>query len=655
MATNDFETKFGILADATINDKLPAIQKHAIGFQVIDTEGDNNEKAVGIAAYKVGSRMVYVPMFWLNGRCKGGETMYLKSEDMFLPLSEVWLNFVETGKDFATGVVRAKDSSQKGSPYRVNIMELNQLHSKRAGEVPVFSLDGVENMLVCPDDCPEISLKEHLSMFSPKAAADLAEALVGNSKLANAMFLHYTPKELEGLIGERINIARKQAADPIEIITDRTDPRVKGLTVEEKMALVHDGIVIRDGRKEASEAFVAKDDTARWTTPTETGWYNVLMEDLSTKEGYVLSVSEPYSSDKPAAMHVIFPEDDGYVLVNTKPLVDEKVVIDREIPGDKVTAARLQEGLTEEDSWRGVILTDGENSEKVNFSKSVDGSVIRLSVGQKYYTIVLTGKAGKLVFKGGVAYIPEGARIIPAKSRNSYVYRLCESILPNLDSAIMTAGYTPVKVASDGHRYVVSSTKGEDINLTYPMAMQTLVRKYNLRCKQASDILKDANHPKRTVSHKGLTFYVATAADDYEFHGDDHTITKESISASNLDDRAIQSISEAATKGTKEVLDTKILAEMAKSGYPLDRVKENINTLVKAIDRLGRTLFMFYWHNDAFEDRYGKQNMESIEDSLRDNLRNLGDLVIYLKEKTTTADEAVSIDRDKEDLSDDMV
>lgn len=127
------------------------------------------------------------------------------------------------------------------------------------------------------------------------------------------------------------------------------------------------------------------------------------------------------------------------------------------------------------------------------------------------------------------------------------------------------------------------------------------------------------------------------------------------MSASNLDDRAIQGISEAATKGTKEVLDTKILAEMAKSGYPLDRVKENINTLVKAIDRLGRTLFMFYWHNDAFEDRYGKQNMESIEDSLRDNLRNLGDLVIYLKEKTTTADEAVSIDRDKEDLSDDMV
>ncbi|NBK24283.1 MAG: hypothetical protein EOM68_19905, partial [Spirochaetia bacterium] len=491
MATNDFETKFGILADATINDKLPAIQKHAIGFQVIDTDGDNNEKAIGISAYKIGTRLIYIPMFWINGRCKGGETMYLKSEDMFLPLSEVWLNFVETGKDFATGIVRAKDSSQKGGAYRVNIMELNQLHSKRAGEVPIFSLDGVENMMICPDDCPEISLKKHLSLFSPKAAADLAEALIGNSKLANAMFLHYTPKELESLIGGRIDIYHKRATDPVEIITDRNDPRVKGLTVDEKKTLIHEGIVVRDNRKEAAEAFVAKDDVSRWSTPSATGWYNILMEDLSTKEGFItaLPVRErkyPYAQDSPSyvdttsPMTVIFPEGDGYVMLTAMPLTDEKTPIDKALPGEKVTASLLQSVLAEND-WRGVIITDGENSSRVTLTKSSDESTIKLVSRDHTYTIVLTGKPGKLIFKGGAAYIPDGARLIKAKPASSGVYRLCESLSPNLDSAILTAGYTPVKVACDGHQYFVSSKLGTASKLSYPSAVQTLVSKYGIR------------------------------------------------------------------------------------------------------------------------------------------------------------------------------
>ena len=42
--------------------------------------------------------------------------------------------------------------------------------------------------------------------------------------------------------------------------------------------------------------------------------------------------------------------------------------------------------------------------------------------------------------------------------------------------------------------------------------------------------------------------------------------------------------------------------------------------------------------------------MDSIEDSVRDNIKSLGDLVMYLKEKTVSADEALA----NNDVSDDL-
>jgi len=44
----------------------------------------------------------------------------------------------------------------------------------------------------------EISLVRNLSLFTAKAAADLAAALVDKPRLANAMFAHYTPTRWAG-------------------------------------------------------------------------------------------------------------------------------------------------------------------------------------------------------------------------------------------------------------------------------------------------------------------------------------------------------------------------------------------------------------------------------------------------------------------------
>ena len=139
-----------------------------------------------------------------------------------------------------------------------------------------------------------------------------------------------------------------------------------------------------------------------------------------------------------------------------------------------------------------------------------------------------------------------------------------------------------------------------------------------------------------------------------EGYGNDHTITREVFATPGLSNREIKSISDASKTGVKEILDTKILSELAKNAYPLDKTSDYLPSFINSLDRLGRLLFMFYWHNDAFVERYGKQNLDQIEDSLKDNLQSLGDLVIYLKEKTITAEQALDADQG-DDLSKDLI
>ena len=88
-----FEQSFSNLAHAYLRDKAPTLLDHEIGFQLLDRNQENT-KAVGVFAFKVGSQSLFAPVFFLQGDLKGHELLYLKSQDMFVPLKENWLNYI---------------------------------------------------------------------------------------------------------------------------------------------------------------------------------------------------------------------------------------------------------------------------------------------------------------------------------------------------------------------------------------------------------------------------------------------------------------------------------------------------------------------------------------------------------------------------------
>ena len=96
----------------------------------------------------------------------------------------------------------------------------------------------------------------------------------------------------------------------------------------------------------------------------------------------------------------------------------------------------------------------------------------------------------------------------------------------------------------------------------------------------------------------------------------------------------MQLADQAAQSGQKHVFDQSTIAGLAglyDIGYAIDMY---VPELVKSLDRIGRILFIFYWKNDEFAERYGEQDLSQMEDLLRNVFKSFGTLVLRLQEKS---------------------
>lgn len=101
-----------------------------------------------------------------------------------------------------------------------------------------------------------------------------------------------------------------------------------------------------------------------------------------------------------------------------------------------------------------------------------------------------------------------------------------------------------------------------------------------------------------------------------------------------MDPEAMQLASDAAQAGQKEVFDKAAIGGLAKvydTGAVIDSYLPEFMT---AVDRLGRTLFLFYWRHNDFIDRYGTDDVIEMEDVLRSTFKQLGKLTMDLRRKS---------------------
>lgn len=310
-------------------------------------------------------------------------------------------------------------------------------------------------------------------------------------------------------------------------------------------------------------------------------------------------------------------------------------------------------------------------------------------------TVTINRRAGtKLRSSRGVLSIPDAYKIVevtappkPEAAKDDSFITMCSPCVPHcgdesknspiepgniIDVQLMlTKQANTLRLHSIGQQMSLKY-RGENAVMTKKAALIHLVRDHGLTEAQSRDMIRQAEAlDSRNRAAEFLVKYAygydphlsnapnAPAIPEQQYgseplgpynsvrstYPDEQEYPVEGLQASNTDQsvydpfyrpdqNAMQIAQQAAASGQKEVFDTAMVSGMLKAVRQDSLVDRHLGDLMKALNSLGRIIFMFFWHQEEFQDRYGKQDLPELEDSLRNAFEVLGDVVLFLKEKT---------------------
>jgi len=301
-------------------------------------------------------------------------------------------------------------------------------------------------------------------------------------------------------------------------------------------------------------------------------------------------------------------------------------------------------------------------------------------------SFVITGKDGKKITQIGDTYfVPNGYKLLkiseqdiePWKIRDYERDRNGETIngikvpartpspdelaspqtLADIEMQLFKSGMlTEIQPITDGIEYWIRTNGDMGRPMRKLAALEKLIVNHQLREADALAMLKTASKngaPKYFIKEAQGQPYASPAFPDPMMTNDPSlgvptqypqtdllTVGSdtEQLGSNQMDMDATFRAQQASQQGQKEVMDTSVISGLIKT-MDVDTVVDNyIGDLMLGLDRVGRILFMFYWHWDKFKERYGQQDMPELEDNLKNVFDNLGDLTIFLKQKTIEPD-----------------
>jgi hypothetical protein len=212
---------------------------------------------------------------------------------------------------------------------------------------------------------------------------------------------------------------------------------------------------------------------------------------------------------------------------------------------------------------------------------------------------------------------------------------------------------TSIQPITDGIEYWLKANDRMSRAMSKVAAIAQLIERHQLREKDALALLKLASKspPEFLIKRAQGQPNAAPAIPDPELTSDPSlgggvpvqypqtdliTVGSdvEQRGSDMMDMDATYRARQAAEQGQKEVMDTSVIGGLVKTMDPDAAVDNYLGDLMLGLDRIGRILFMYYWHYQKMKDRYGAQDMPELEDNLRNVFDGMGDLTLFLKQKT---------------------
>ena len=744
-----FEQAFSNLAHAYLRDSAPRLLDHEIGFQLLDRNQENT-KAVGIFAFKLASQWLYAPVFFLNGDLKGHELLYIKNQDMFVPLKENWVNYLMNRKPSILGSGVDKNLTSLGqrqpdftqlsrSPAKFGSAQPT-LKEMMTAVMPTLARTATMNTKIA---FAELGKTFDLGTFLKGARLETINVLVKSCQSAPKLAAALDEFHGLGIVAEAIKAAKardaelnstsilkaaaiKKAADEgkLTVIAPGVTAQEKlppGSTEEDQEKLLQEGVLIHDrrGNDEVSVPYTVQTERKLFN-PTESGLYNVLVKPGDIVKCFVAVHPQGAARRQDFATIVRVDGTPDWVNMRADNIFCLNKIEDDEfkkwfdgLPGtDSVGSGRYMvvnkngdctvpfRKLREYGSsdMAGTVyevhledhtnhpprgsISDCNYTDPLNYSKYRDG--VRLH---------LNGKNGSSLRSSmGDIYVPEGYKLLKVSKGEDDTdspegQDSCgcgESDPPALMPGNLADAQLVImqKLSSLTIYHNGTNVSIADVRMTPKEALVALVQNHGFREKVAKELLTRAKANRKFACHVkyadpyGPPMMINGAptapADPGPVMGGesimgtsvptqlgiDVGVPVDGMRASNtdrsvynpntqLDQKAVGQVLDAASTGQKEIFDTAMIGTMLRAVRDDGLVDRYMGDLTSGLDKLGRILFMFYWHGDRFADRYGKADMPELEDSLRNAFEMLGDVILFLKQKTIepySEEEAVDVD-----------
>lgn len=255
-----------------------------------------------------------------------------------------------------------------------------------------------------------------------------------------------------------------------------------------------------------------------------------------------------------------------------------------------------------------------------------------------------------------------------------------------LEAQAYDKGVNKVNVFSDGIEFSIRTYGGSKSNLTKKAAIETLCLGLNMKSKDALRLIKEAEDEKRSscfikqaVSpYGGMPMYAGPQyapqpmaqmtdpmyqAQQYwpEQYWNEQWMPATPIgprdgfsprigpenmaeqpnhynpSMMGLQGMDSQQASQAAKTGDKGIMDAGTISSLASFSDIDDLIDSYLPDLEKAMDKVGRMIFMYWYKTDKFADKYTNTEIKEIEDMLRNLFKELGKTIYKFKTSKSEA------------------
>lgn len=286
--------------------------------------------------------------------------------------------------------------------------------------------------------------------------------------------------------------------------------------------------------------------------------------------------------------------------------------------------------------------------------------------------VVLTADAGKgLRCNGQELQVPGNARRVVIKDKG---VQLELATLPDFELGLMKAAGTPIEIRFKSDQYRL----GDDQKFaSWEDSFSSLIVTHGLREASAREVLD------RAKAEGQLNLHFKRATQEYDLQQTSHSAPSipeqmtgtepsgmgsvQSVEPMDLkmpvsdqaqtndrslydprtvsnpweqmsgggdgDQDTIGMADQAAQMGQKEIFDTSTIGAVLKTMNPETVINKHLGPMTRTMSRLGESLLSLYWNKEAYEERYGKQELPALLDQMRDIFTKLGDLILSLKEK----------------------